>query len=186
MEERKENKKISKEKVLYTAKECTYIAVFVAMLIGSQFALSALPGVELVTVLFVAFSYTFGIKRGMISATVFTLLRQFIFGFYPSVFLTYIIYFNGLTAWFGFLGKTIKRTFKNLVIIVLFACVFTAIFSLLDCVITPLFYAFTWDAFVGYFAGSIPFMISGVICNAITNAVLFYPLHRAFLLVKKI
>ena len=44
-----------------TALDCAYIATFVALVIAVQLALSFVPGVELVTVLFVTFSFAFGV-----------------------------------------------------------------------------------------------------------------------------
>ena len=92
-----------------SAKDCAYIAVFVALTIAAQLALSVLPGVEVVTVLFISFSFVFGIKRGVIAATAFTLLRQFVFGVFPVVLVLYLIYFNLLACIFGTLGKKIRK-----------------------------------------------------------------------------
>ena len=57
---------------LRAAKECAYLAVFVALLIAAQFVFSFLPGVEIVTVLFVGYAFVFGVKRGMLAATAFS------------------------------------------------------------------------------------------------------------------
>ena len=62
----------TKKRSVQSAKECAYIAVFVAILISVQLALSFVPGVELVTVFFVTYSFVMGIKRGVISAFAFT------------------------------------------------------------------------------------------------------------------
>ena len=86
------------KKTVISAKDCAYIAVFAALTIAAQLALSVLPGVEAVTVLFISFSFVFGIKRGVIAATAFTLLRQFVFGVFPVVLVLYLIYFNLLAC----------------------------------------------------------------------------------------
>ena len=57
-----------------SAKECAYIGVFIAAVIAVQAALSVAVGIELVTVLFAAYAYVFGARRGMIAATAFSLL----------------------------------------------------------------------------------------------------------------
>ena len=54
-----------------TAKELAQLAVFVALVIAAQFALSFIPGVEIVTLLFVVYAFTFGIYRGTLAATAF-------------------------------------------------------------------------------------------------------------------
>lgn len=68
-----------------TAKEISLISVFTALLIGGQFILSGISGIEIVTVLLLSFSYYFGITRGLFVANAFSLLRCFIFGFFPIV-----------------------------------------------------------------------------------------------------
>ncbi len=46
------------------AKEIALVGVFTALLIGGQFVLSGISGVEIVTVLLLSFSYCFGIRMG--------------------------------------------------------------------------------------------------------------------------
>ena len=154
--------------------------MFVALVIAAQLALSVIPGVEVVTVLFVAFSFAFGVKRGMIAATVFSVLRQFVFGVFPNVLVLYLIYFNALVYVFGILGKQVKPTAKNLVWLTAVACVCTAGFTMLDNILTPLWYGYSSRAAELYFYASLPFMIPQVICTAVTVGVLFLPLERIF------
>ena len=178
--------KQEKIKIVRSAKECAFIAVFVAVLLASQFALSAVPGVEVVTALFAVYAFCFGYKRGWITATAFSLIRQILFGFFPSVLILYLAYYNLFATAFAFLGKKIKRVGKGMIVLVPMACVCTAIFTLLDCVITPLFYGFSAKASVAYFYASLPIMLSQTICAGISVALLFLPLWRGFLLVKRI
>ena len=88
-----------------SVKRIAYDAMCVAMLIAVQFALSFVPGVELVTVLLLGFCYVFGVADGMAVATSFSLLRCFIFGFSPNVIVLYLIYYNLFALIFGVLGK---------------------------------------------------------------------------------
>ena len=171
----------TKKASIQSAKECAYIAVFVAILIAVQFALSFVPGVELVTVLFVTYSFVMGIKHGVFSAFAFTLLRQLVFGFTPTVLILYLIYFPLLTFIFGFLGSKIKNPLKLLPLIVLVACVCTVTFTMLDNVITPIWYGYGQKSAKLYFMASIPFMIPQVICTLISVSVLFYPLYKVFI-----
>ena len=66
-----------------TAKELAFIALMTALLIACQLALSAVQGVEVVTVLFLSFCYSFGVRRGLVVANCFSLLRCLLFGFSP-------------------------------------------------------------------------------------------------------
>ena len=171
--------------VIRSAKECAYLAVFVALVIAAQLALSIVPGVEVVTVLFVSYSFVFGWKRGMIAATAFSLLRQLIFGVHPMVLILYLIYFNLLAALFGVLGKKIKAPVRWLVLLTLIACLCTVCFTMLDNVLTPLWYGYTARAAKVYFYASFTTMIPQTICTAVTVVGLFLPVWKAFSSVKK-
>ena len=87
-----------------TAKEIACAAVMTALLIGGQFALSWVAGVEVVTVLLLCFAFVFGPRAGALTAIAFSLLRCFIWGFYPSVIVLYLIYYPLFAIFFGFLG----------------------------------------------------------------------------------
>ena len=164
----------------YTAKECALLAAFIAILIAVQAVLSAIPGVELVTVLFVCYSYVLGAKKGMIAATAFSLLRQILFGFFPTVLFLYLIYYNLLTLAFGLLGKAKNEKLKRLPILVSGACLGTLLFTVIDCVITVLWYDYGKKAALAYVYASLPFMIPQIICTAVSVALLFYPLIKVF------
>lgn len=92
------------------AREIACIAVVVALLVGGQVALSAVSGVEVVTILLLTFSFTFGSRAGVLAAVAFSLLRCFIFGFYPTAIVLYLIYYPLFALAFGALGAGgIKR-----------------------------------------------------------------------------
>lgn len=177
--------KKSKYAIVKSAKECAYLAVFVALVIAGQVLLSALPSVEIVTVMFVGYSFVFGVKRGMLAATAFSLLRQFVFGVYPTVLILYLLYFNGLAAVFGGLGRRVKKPLKNLWWIVLLACVCSASFTLMDNILTPLWYGYSARVTKMYFTASLPIMITQVVCTAVSVGALFVPLEKTFQLAKK-
>lgn len=164
----------------YAAKECAFVAVFVALVIAAQLVLSFLPGVEVVTVLFVSYAFVMGWKRGVIAACVFSLLRQIVFGIFPVVLILYLIYYTLLALCFGALGKRIKRTTKFLPLLVAIACVGTVGFTMLDNLLTPLWYGYGAKAARLYFYSSLPFMIPHVICTAVSVACLFLPLTFVF------
>lgn len=178
-------KKAVKTKIAHSAKECAIIGVYVAVLLSSQLVLAVVPGVEVVTALFAVYAFCFGAKRGVAVATAFSLLRQFVFGFFPTVLILYLVYYNTFALALAFLGKKIKNVVKCLPVIMISVCVCTLLFTLLDCVITPLFYGFTGRATVAYFYSALPIMFSQTVVAGITTAVLFLPLYRAFVLLKR-
>ena len=168
-----------------TSKETAYIAVFVALLIAAQLVFAMIPGVEIVTLLFVSYAFSFGVCRGLVAATAFSLLRQFIFGFFPSVLVLYLLYFNFLALVFGLLGRAVKRPMQNLWWMLLVACVCTAIFSMLDNLITPLWLGYDWAATKAYFVASFAFMFPHIGCTGVTVGFLFLPLLKVFRIIKK-
>ncbi|MBQ3234979.1 MAG: hypothetical protein IJA97_02345 [Clostridia bacterium] len=169
-----------------TAKEIAILSVFTALLIGGQFVLSAISGVEVVTVLAVSFFYCFGVVRGAIVATAFSLIRCFLFGFFPNVIILYLIYYNLLAVVFGLIGVAFDRkiTVKKMVVIVVVAVLMTALFTLLDNLVTPLFYGFTKTAKKAYFIASLTTMLPQIICATATVSLLFYPLYRIYKSIK--
>ena len=165
----------------YTAKDCAYIAVFVALVISAQLALSAVAGVEVVTVLFVSFAFTFGIGRGIFSGLTFSLVRQLVFGIDLKVLVLYVTYYTILTTVFGFLGGKIQDPKEKMPFLILIACICTVCFTLLDNVITPLWYGYSKRTAWLYFKYSLPVVIPQTICTGLTTAFLFLPLRKAFL-----
>ncbi len=168
-----------------SAKECAYLAAFVALLIAAQLALSFVPGAEIVTVLFAAYAFAMGARRAMIAATAFSLLRCFVFGFFATVLLLYVIYFNLLALCFGLIGRKWQADIKTLPFLIGIACFCTVCFTMLDNVITPLWYGYSAQAANAYFLASLPFLVPQTVCVAASVAFLLLPLNKAFLLVKK-
>ncbi len=169
-----------------TAKELSIISVFVALLIGGQFALSFVSGVEIVTVLMVTFCYRFGVWRGCVVGVAFSLLRCFIFGFMPNVIILYLVFYSLLAIAFGLLGIALKKSLsvKALLIIVITAIFFTVLFTALDNLITPLFYSFSKVVWKIYFSASLITMIPQIICTAVTVSVLSFPLIKIYKTIK--
>ena len=183
--ENKFEKRQNHSKWGHSAKECAYLAVFVALLIAMQLVLSAVPGVELVTVMFVAYAYVMGAKRGMLAATAFSLLRQAVFGVFPKVFVLNIIYFNLLALCFGLLGHNNKNMKIWFPILIIIACIATACFTMFDNILTPIWLGYSQRDARLYFKASLPFMIPQIVCTALTVTFLFLPLRKIFNMLKK-
>ena len=184
--------KNGKEKIVWTAKELARIALFVGLSIGVQYAFSALPGVEAVTLLFAVFAFVYGCVRGCVAAVAFALLRQLLFGFFPTVMLLYLLYYPLLACVFGLLGRWVrgwkggaKTEVMAVVLAVALACVCTAAFTMLDNLLTPWLLAYTPKAAEVYFKASIPTMLLQMACAAISVGTLFYPLTKAFYALRK-
>ncbi len=180
------NKKTGvKNGVARSAKEVARTAVFLAAVIGVQYAFAALPFVEAVTLLFACYAYVFGVRRGGIAAVLFSLLRQLLFGFYPVVLILYCVHFSCLALVFGSLKKLCPWTgWRLLLLAVGVAVVCTVAFSLLDNLLTPLWYSYSARAAKAYFVASLPFMLGQSVCVAVTVGGLFLPLTKALFFVK--
>lgn len=165
-----------------TAKKIILPSVFTALLLGGQFVLSGISGIEVVTVLLLTFSYKFGVKQGLLVANAFSLLRCFIFGFFINVLILYLIYYNLFVLVFGFLGKAFQKTYsvKKHLVIILVAVVMTILFTLLDNIITPLLFSYSLSLRKVYFISSLYTMIPQIICTFITVAVIFPILLKVF------
>ncbi len=157
-----------------TAKDVTLVGMFTALLIGSQLALYAVTGVEVVTVLLLCFCAAYGRGKGIFVATAFSLLRCFVFGFQLNVLALYLLYYNAFALCFG----TLKGKKMPLVAVVGLACAATVSFTLLDDILTPLLLGFSPKAAKFYFLGSLYAMGVQTVCTAITVSVLFLPLTK--------
>lgn len=164
------------------AKEVALIGVFTALLTGGQFALSGISGVEIVTVLLLSFAYCFGVARSVIAANAFCLLRCCIFGFFPTVVILYLAYYNLFAVVFGLIGAKFKRQYnlKYHAALVLAACLMTVLFTCLDDIITPLYYGFSLEAARAYAVASLAAAIPQIICTLLTVALLFPVLFKVF------
>ncbi len=163
-------------------KQLAFISIFTAILIGGQFALSFISGIEIVTVLFLAFAYVFGTKMSFFVANSFSLLRCIVFGFFPNVLLLYLIFYNLFALIVSFIGIRFKRklNWKIHIALIFISIILTVLFTLLDNLITPIYYGFTKDSAIAYAIMSLTACVPQIICSTITTSLLFYPLYRIF------
>lgn len=158
-----------------SAKKIILPGLFTALLIGGQLALSGISGVEVVTVLLLTFVYIYGIGQGLLVANAFLLLRCFVFGFISNVIVLYLIYYNIFVLVFGFIGKLFRHEYNiNKHIIVLFiSIIMTAMFTMIDNILTPLMYGFTANAAKAYFVASLYTVVPQIICTFVTVLIIF-------------
>lgn len=165
-----------------TAKKIILPSVFTAVLIGGQFVLSGISGIEVVTVLLLTFSYKFGVKQGLLVANAFSLLRCFIFGFMLNVLILYIVYYNLFVITFALMGNAFQKkyTFKKHILVIIVAVIMTILFTLLDNIITPLLYSFSPNVAKAYFITSLYTLVPQIICTFVSILVLFPILLKVF------
>jgi len=168
-------------------KQIAQIGLFTALLIGGQFALSAVSGIEVVTVLLLSFAFYYGAKMGVAVAVAFSLIRCILFGFFPSVLILYLVYYPLFAITFGLIGKKFDRKLnpKRHVLVVAVGVVATCCFTMLDNVITPLYYGFDYDTAVGYAVASLYTLLPQVLCTILTLAVFLRPLVKLYTVVDR-
>ena len=154
---------------------------FCAVMIAVQLVLSAVAGVELVTPIFFAFCFVLGLKYGVAVASVFSVLRCLFFGFSPNVIVLYLVYYNCFALVVGGIGKLFSHCYsiKSHVVATVLAPIITAVFTLLDDIITPIMLGFNLLSAKAYFLSSLPIITTQMLCSLITVAVLFAPLVKA-------
>ncbi len=169
------------------AKKIAICGAFCALLIVIQYAFSAIKGVELVTLFFVTFCFTFGGLYGLLVAFSFSLLRVLLYGFFPNVLILYLVFYPTLALAAGVLGKRLRESsnVKQLIVIILFGLACTVYFSALDCIVTPLFYKYAQKAWVAYVYQSIPVCLIQCCSTVASLLLLFIPLKKAFGLIAK-
>lgn len=172
-----------------SAKEIAFSGTAVALLIGGQLVLSAIAGIEIVTVIFAVYCLVFGVVRGVITATAFSLVRCFVFGFFPNVIILYIVYYNLFAVSLGLIGKAIKK--DNLpikIIIVTVVCILlTILFSAIDVALNLWVLGGIPQAVQKiYVLQTIPVAITHAVSNAVVVPLLFYPIYKVFTAVKNL
>ncbi len=169
-------------------KDLALIGLYTALLIGGQVALSSISGVEIVTLLFASFCFYFGAIHGVLLGNIFSLLRCLVFGFFPNVLILYLIYYNLFAVVMGLIGKAMNRevNLKKTLLVIFITLCFTALFTLLDNVITPLYYAYNFESAKAYAMASLFALIPQEICTLITMGTLFIPLVKLFERIKPI
>ncbi len=168
-----------------------FAGVFIALMLGAQFVLSGVAGVEVVTPLLLSYCLYFGVKQGLLVASGFSLLRCLIFGFSPTAIILYLIYYNLFALLFGFLGHKCCRPPRvwQYVVLTCSAVGCTVLFTLLDDVISPIFLGLSIPQAQVYFLASLPTMGIQCLCTLLTVPLLVPPLMETYIhlpLTKKI
>lgn len=154
-------------------KDVTVIAMYTALLIAAQYALSFVAGVEVVSAMIAVFAAVFGTKKGVILAVSFSVVRCLAFGFFPTVIVLYLVYFPLYAL---VMSLPAKKNVDRIWVVVPLAAALTACFTLIDDVLTPLLMGFSKKAWSTYFYSSLPTMLTHVLSVTAGTLVLYAPL----------
>lgn len=111
-----------------------------------------------------------GLPISIVYKTRAAVMLWFIFSITAIILIIYVV----------LLLKNKSEKGRELADVTTLAVVCTMCFTLLDDVITPLFYGYTADAATAYFIASLYVMVAQSICTLITVLLLFHPLVAAF------
>ena len=151
-----------------SARQVALVGVMAATLECGKLVLSALPNIEVVTLLCALYGYVFGIY-GVMAAAVFVCIEPLIWGF-GSWLITYIIYWPAVALVFMLLAR---RGVKGRVIITAIALGMTFLFGVISSVVDCAFYLGINEY---YFINLPIYYLRGIafyIAQLATNAALF-------------
>ena len=168
-------KSAPKRRVLSGAKAIALVGITAATVECAKLALSAIPNVEVVTLLLALYGYVFG-WYGVLSAIVFVSIEPIIYGFGTWV-VSYYIYWPLVAFVFMLLGKI---RLKNRWLLTLAALVLTFFFGVLSSLIDVGLFSGNFDNFFYrfgvYYARGVVFYAIQLACNAV-----LFPLAFNFL-----
>lgn len=161
-------------------------ALYAALYLAGKMALSALPNIEIISVLIASCAYAWGIGVALFSVNAFIIADTAIWG--VNVWLiSSVIYWNLFAALFWALSRArLKRVWATVLCATLLAVTCTALYGALTTATQTLVgygNGFYWTGtdfaarFVATYVSGIPFYVAHVACNAVMFAAAFYPLQ---------
>lgn len=154
-----------------SAKKIAVAAIAAALLVAVKYALSAIAGFELVTLLLLVYAAALGLPASLMAFSVMLAIDIAHWGFMPWV-LMYILHFPLVCI----TGYFLKRVKANEYIVAFSAALLTVMFSFQSTYIEHLFYGYNFWARFG--TGAIVFILN-TCTNFITALILYKPLVRS-------
>lgn len=150
-------------------RDLTLIGILSASITGGKLALSFIPNVEIVTLLFIMYAIVFGTKKGIFIAIIFTTTEVFIYGFSTWLLMYYILW-PMLVIVTGLLKDKIKSEYGYATIAAIFGYTFGIFFAIME----SFFYgaAYGWV----YWIRGIPFDLLHGTSNFIIVLLLYKPI----------
>lgn len=159
------------DKKRLSAKDIVLIGILSASITGGKMVLSAIPNVEIVTLLFMVYTMVFGIRRALFVSVIFSTTEILLWGVHTWL-LTYYIIWPLLILLTAALSRFIKGEFSRAFLAGAFGLTFGMFFALVEAMLYGLNYGFV------YYVRGIPFDIIHGASNFIVVLMLFKPLER--------
>ncbi len=126
-------------------RDLVLISLLSASLTAGKMALSFIPNVEIVTLLFMVYTITLGLKRTMVVAVIFATTEIFLYGFNTWV-LAYYFVWPALIVGTHLASKAFSSEYSFAIL----AAVFGASFGFLFAVFESFFYGIATELPIGY------------------------------------
>ena len=159
-------------------RDIALIGILSATITAGKLALSFIPNVEIVTLLFIVYTIVFGREKGFLISLVFTTTDILIYGF-STWLLGYYIVWPMLITITGLMKERIKSEYGYAAI----GAIFGYTFGLLFAVVESFFYgaAYGWT----YWIRGIPFDLIHGTSNFIIILILYKPITDILMKLKK-
>ncbi|MBE3102317.1 MAG: hypothetical protein IMZ47_08635 [Firmicutes bacterium] len=152
-------------------RDIVLIGLLSACITAGKLALSFIPNVEIVTLLFIVFTVTLGIKRSFFISIIFVTTEILLYGFSTWV-LGYYIVWPVLVLITALMSKTFKTEYGYAAIAGIFGLAFGLFFAITE----SFFYGYAYG--LTYWVRGLPFDILHGAANYIIVLVLFKPLSK--------
>ena len=147
------------------------VGILSATLTAGKMALAFVPNVEIVTLLFILYTVTLGLKKALLTAIIFSTIEIFIYGFSTWV-LGYYFIWPALILITWVLRKTVNSEYGYAIIGGLFGLCFGMFFAVFE----SIFYG--WAYGFSYWVRGIPMDILHGVSNFIIILLLYKPLSK--------
>jgi len=152
-------------------RDIVLIAILSATLTASKMALSFVPNVEIVTLLFIIYTIVFGFKKTMFVSIIFSTTEIFLWGFNTWLLGYYLIW-----PLIVILTALISKTTKNEYVYAVLAGVFGLSFGLFFSITESIFYGLGYG--ITYWVRGLLFDIIHGFSNFILVLILFKPIKN--------
>jgi len=160
------------------AKDIALIGLLSASITSGKLILSFIPNVEIVSLLLIVYTVTFGLKRSILVSIIFTTTEIFIYGFSTWLLVYYLIW-----PMLVIITHLIKKIIKNEYGYATVAGLFGLFFGLFFAIVESFFYGYAYG--LTYWVRGIPFDILHGVSNFIIVLLLFNPITTALTYVSR-
>lgn len=153
------------------ANDIVLIGILSASITGGKMVLSAIPNVEIVTLLFMVYTLVFGMRRSLFVSVIFSTTEILLWGVHTWL-LTYYMIWPLLIVLTNMLSRFLKGELSKAILAGVFGLSFGMFFAMVEAALYGLNYGLV------YYVRGIPFDIIHGASNFIVVLMLFKPLER--------